>query len=47
MATEDSAFFLFFRPFIKYILHKLTGETEIERVSRNRDILGLGTYDCM
>lgn len=42
--NQDSALYLFFRPVWKSILHLLTGQTEIERVSRNGDVHDLGTF---
>lgn len=44
MNNQESAVYLFFRPFIKYIYHKLTGETEIERIARNGEVLPLGIF---
>jgi hypothetical protein len=43
MNDQDSSFYLFFRPLIKYAYHLLTGQTEIERVSRAHNIPALGT----
>jgi hypothetical protein len=44
--TEDSSIYLFFRPMWKSIIHFLTGQTEIERVARSGDVLGLGNFLC-
>ena len=41
--NQPSVVYLFFRSLYKYILHRLTGQTEIERASRSDSVPDLGT----